>query len=214
MVLEWCQLNHWSIFGNFKIATISRPDSKLRGYLTNEGLSGIVAAAFMQRESTELIVDTYAHLDAYLLTIILSKTGLAVAFIASDMLEDAMYLKGIIVAPGFQGHGLGNVLVKGNMDVLGAKYMGLHTQNANMDSVANQNAIYQHQAALDNSNAFGTPNPKVEIIGGIERVVHKEKYHGQSLYGDMGKYTDQNMAMPGLNYQAGDAVFFYGKRRK
>ncbi len=203
----------WSIFGKFNKVTVNELKAgDLCGYLTG-GLSGIVSAAFMQEETDELIKDTYAHLQSYILTVILSKSGLAAAFIASNKFEDAMYVKGIIVAPEFQGHGLGNLLVKGSMDVLGAKRLGLHTQNANMDDVANRNAVYMHNEATANAPRFGTKFPVVKIVGGRERVVHEGKYGGESLYGDMDRYVQQNMAPPGLDYRAGDALFFYGTRR-
>lgn len=194
--------------------TIHNPDPELRRYLTDRGLSQLVAAGFMRSKTPELIEDTFAHLNAYLLTIILSQSGLAVSFIASDVLAGAMYLKGIIIAPEFQGYGLGNALVKGNMDVLGAKNLGLHTQNANMDGVANRNAIYMHNEAKVKAPLFGTESPVVKNIGGRPRVVHEAKYGGESLYGDMNRYLQQNMAPSGLDYQAGDALFFYGKRQK
>ena len=214
MVRLSSQQNRWSTFGDFDQVTIGELiPNDLCGYLTG-GLSGIVSAAFMRAETQELIDDTYAHLQAYLLTVILSKSGLAVAFMASDNLADAMYLKGIIVAPEYQGHGIGRILVGNGMDILSMKNLGLHTQNANMDLVANSTATYVHKSALSNAKTFGTKNPVVKVIGGRERVVHESKYGGQSLYGDLNHYLQQNMAPPGLDYQSGDALFFYGTRRK
>lgn len=214
MVSKSSQLNLWSIFGNFKSAKMLSPNPSARRLLTDGGLSALVADGFMRDETDELIADTYEHLNSHLLTIILSETGLAVAFIASNMLAKAMYLRGIMINPNYQGRGLGNVLINENMNILGAKDLSLHTQNANMDILANRNAVYIHQSALGKASDFGTADPVVEIIEGRERVVHKGKYGKESLYGDMNRYLQQNMALVGLDYQAGDALFFYGTRSK
>lgn len=219
-------LNRWSVFGDgFVELCLSRSMPYQLREMVAMGLAPMTAAGFLKDYSEEVLDDVRKHvLDVDRLRVILAKGEgdnlQPVAFAASnvkmvpDHVRDSsklLHLGGIIVAPSYQGLGIGKKLIESEIDTVRAQLIGGHTANQIMLSEFERVSSYELVLANMLFEVIGTPEIKKQQLEGTPYLTHVGRYPQGGLYGDMKKFQQKGMQIARLNTINGDAVIYTGR---
>ena len=177
-------------------------------------LTPITGQGFMRDNiyGDELYRDVHDHIaHAKRLVIARSAIGGKVStYIASAVIETEMgnlyHLGGIICAPEFQGAGVAEKLLRQELQVTKAHYLGFHTQSRRMQGLG-------YKVAFLN---IADSEHLAEVIGSKSQlgIIDKARYGGQPLYQNQNEaQTIAIQDIEGLQFDQGDALICVGPVR-
>jgi len=190
-----------------------------------KGLAPLTATGFLTQLTDAVVQDVYHHIQVPSLRVVIEESDknelVPVAFLASKNIycgfghfghQLLYYLGGIIVDHAHRG--IGRPLLQDELEKTKATHLGLHTQNRKMLSVAEKLADFDLNVAEANAEQVGTSRQNrqySDLPGRGTYLIHSQRYGRSSLYGDLVKFYEQGMNIPGLDPQSGDAVVFVGR---
>ncbi|MEZ4753047.1 MAG: hypothetical protein R3A13_01905 [Bdellovibrionota bacterium] len=172
----------------------------LKGFMHDKNNSPDELARFTE--------DLMVHLRGTEAILNLTDGKTSYGFVCSSLVDTPFgrtyHLTGIILDPKIEGRNIARRILGMELERTGAKYLAFHTQSQRMKRLGGRCARLSTRRSKKMSVFFSHRN--------LNGVVDIGRYHGQSLYGDMDRF--KQMAIPKINIERGDALFFAGRVRR